>query len=46
MNLEDYIKKFYKKNAEKEHVNEVLRFAFVIFDEIVSISAYPETVLK
>lgn len=35
MNLEDYIKKFYKKNAEKEHVNEVLRFAFEIFDEII-----------
>lgn len=40
MNLEDYIKKFYKKNAGKEHVNEVLRFAFEIFDEIVSISEY------
>lgn len=35
MHLEEYIKKFYKKTKEKEHVEEVLRFALKIFDEII-----------
>ena len=40
MRVDDYIKKFYKKNSEKEHAIEVSKFANELFEALVALEAY------
>ena len=40
MRVDDYFKKFYKKNSEKEHAIEVAKFANELFEALVLLDEY------